>query len=77
MGIRRETLMVCPDRPSVLHPPHGGADRKLPLPASFGSCPPYRWTRRSTDPYKDARSAQKTGQAGGIGPRHIITAQKL
>jgi hypothetical protein len=37
-----------------------GANRKLPLPASFGSCPPYRCTRRSTDPYKD-RSAQKTG----------------
>ena len=40
----------------------------LPLPASFGSCPPYRGTRRSTDPYKDTRSAQRTGQADGIGP---------
>jgi hypothetical protein len=46
------------------------ADRKLPLPASFGSCPPYRCTRRSTDPYKD-RSAQKTGSGWRDRPRHI------
>jgi hypothetical protein len=34
-----------------------GADRKLPLPTSFGSCPPYGSTRRSTDPYKGVRLA--------------------
>jgi hypothetical protein len=42
-----------------------GADRKLPLPAAFGSCPQYRCTRRSTDPNQGHEvSTQKTGQAG-------------
>jgi hypothetical protein len=49
-----------------------GADRKLPLRASFGSCPPYGCTRRSTDPYKD-RSAQKTGSVWRDRPRHHRT----
>jgi hypothetical protein len=65
-----------PDRPSFSINLTAGAYRKLPLPASFGSCPQYRCTRRSTDPYKDTRSAQRTGQAGGIRPRHIVTALK-
>ena len=49
-----------PDRPSVLDQHHGGCRSEVAAPASFGSCPPYRCTRRSTDPYKDS-SAQKTG----------------
>jgi hypothetical protein len=53
-----------------------GADRKLP-PASFAILPAVPLYSLVDGSLQGHEANTKTGQAGRINPRHIITAQKL